>query len=50
MPNNVNWGQYWEIMWSGLEAAWTGQRSAEEAIVNVETELRATLGDNIIMR
>ena len=50
MPNNVNFGQYWQIMWSGLESAWTGQKSPAEAVADVETELRATLGDAIIIR
>jgi inositol-phosphate transport system substrate-binding protein len=50
MPNNVNFGQYWEIMWGGLEGSWTGQKSVAEAIADVETELRTTLGDKIIIR
>jgi inositol-phosphate transport system substrate-binding protein len=50
MPNNVNFGQYWQIMWSGLESAWTGQKSPAEAVADVEAELRATLGDAIIIR
>lgn len=50
MPNNVNFGQYWEIMFGGLEASWTGSKSVAEAIADVETELATTLGDNIIMR
>lgn len=50
MPNNVNFGQYWEIMFGGLEASWTGSKSVAEAIADVETELKVTLGDNIIMR
>lgn len=50
MPNNVNFGQYWEIMFGGLEASWTGQKSVAEAIADVETELATTLADNIIMR
>ncbi len=50
MPNNVNFGQYWEIMWGGLEASWTGQKSVEDAIADVETELKAALGDNILIK
>ena len=50
MPNNVNFGQYWEIMWGGLEGAWTGQKSVADAIAEAETELKATLGDKIIIR
>ncbi len=50
MPNNVSFGQYWEIMWGGLEASWTGQKSVEDAIADVETELMAALGDKIIIQ
>ncbi len=50
MPNNVNFGQYWEIMWSGLEASWTGQKTVAQAIADDETKLKATLGDKIIIR
>jgi len=49
-PNNVNFGQYFEVMFSGLQAAWTGQKSVEDAIADVETELKAALGDNIVIR
>lgn len=50
MPNNVNFGQYWQIMWSGLEASWTGQKSVADAITDVEVELKTTLGDKIVIR
>ncbi len=50
MPNNVNFGQYWEIMWSGLEASWTGQKSPAEAVADVEAELKTTLGDAITIQ
>jgi inositol-phosphate transport system substrate-binding protein len=50
MPNNVNFGQYWETMWGGLEAAWTGQKTAADAVADVEAELKATLGDNITIQ
>jgi len=50
MPNNVNFGKYWEIMWSGLESAWTGQKTVDSAIADVKSELKTTLGDKIILR
>ncbi len=50
MPNNVSFGQYWEIMWGGLEGSWTGQKSVSDAIADVETELKTTLGDKIVIR
>jgi inositol-phosphate transport system substrate-binding protein len=50
MPNNVSFTEYHNIMFSGLESAWTGQKSVADAIADVETELRITLGDNIVMQ
>jgi len=49
-PNNVNFGQYFEVLFGGLQAAWTGQKTVDEAIADVETELKAALGDNIVIR
>jgi len=50
MPNNTDFGAYWDIMWSGLEAVWTGTKTADEAIADAETEIQATLGDAVILR
>ena len=50
MPNNVDFGVYWDVMWQNLEAAWTGVKSVDEALADAQTELEAALGDNIIMR
>ncbi len=50
MPNNPNFGVYWNVMWKGLESAWTGQKTVEEAIADDETELRSSLGDKIVIR
>lgn len=50
MPNNVNFGQYWEIMFGGLEASWTGQQTVAEAIADVESELNSTMSGKIVMR
>ena len=49
-PNNVNFGQYFEAMFTGLQAAWTGQKTVAEAIADLETELSAALGDAIVIR
>lgn len=49
-PNHVNFGQYFEVMFGGLQAAWTGQKSVDEAISDMETELKAALGDAIVIR
>jgi inositol-phosphate transport system substrate-binding protein len=37
-------------MWKGLESSWTGQKTPEEAVSDVEAELRANLGNDIIIR
>lgn len=50
MPNHTEFGKYWTVMWKGLEAAWTGQKSAEQAADDAEAELKITLGDAIIIR
>jgi inositol-phosphate transport system substrate-binding protein len=50
MPNNADFGQYWGIMWKGMESSWTGQKSVEEAVADTESELSTTLGDAIIIR
>ena len=50
MPNNVDFGVYWDVMWQNLEAAWTGVKSVDEAVADAQTELEAALGDNIVMR
>jgi inositol-phosphate transport system substrate-binding protein len=49
-PNHVNFGQYFEVMFGGLQAAWTGQKTVDEAIADMETELKASLGDKIVIR
>ena len=50
MPNHTEFGQYWQIMFKGLESAWTGQKSVADAVSGVEQELVATLGENIQVR
>lgn len=50
MPNNADFGVYWDTMWSGLEAAWTGSKTVDQAIADVETTLKSSLGDAIAMR
>ena len=50
MPNNSDFGVYWGIMWKGLEAAWTGQKTVQQAIAEDETALKSSLGDKIIIR
>jgi inositol-phosphate transport system substrate-binding protein len=50
MPNNSDFGAYWDAMWKGLEAAWTGTKTAEQAVADAEAEVRSTLGDRIVIR
>jgi inositol-phosphate transport system substrate-binding protein len=49
-PNHTGFSPYFDAMWKGLEASWTGQKTPEEAVSDVETELRANLGKDIIIR
>ncbi|OCP19202.1 MULTISPECIES: extracellular solute-binding protein [unclassified Ensifer] len=50
MPNNAEFGKYWTIMWKNLEASWTGAKTVDAAVSDAETELKATLGDAIVIR
>lgn len=50
MPNNPNFGIYWDVMWKGLQSSWTGQKTVDQAIADDETELKSSLGDKIIIR
>lgn len=50
MPNNTNFGTYWDIMWKGLEATWTGQKTADQAVSDDEAALKNSLGESIEIR
>lgn len=50
MPNNSDFGTYWNVMWKNLEAVWTGAKTVDAAITDAESELSSTLGDAIIIR
>jgi inositol-phosphate transport system substrate-binding protein len=49
-PNHPDYGVYSEAMWSGLESAWTGVQTPEEAVAELEAELTSVLGDDLIVR
>lgn len=49
-PNHLQYGAFSEAMFSGLESAWSGTQSVEEAVAEVEAQMRATLGDDLIIR
>ncbi|WP_028214913.1 ABC transporter substrate-binding protein [Paraburkholderia mimosarum] len=42
MPNDSDLGNLWNVYWKGLEAAWTGSKSPEEAAADAEKEVRAS--------
>lgn len=50
MPNNSDFGAYWNVMWKNLEGAWTGTKTVDAAIADAESELKSTLGDAIVIR
>ena len=50
MPNSTDFGAFWTIMFKGLEASWTGQKSVADAVADVEAEYKATMADAIIMK
>ncbi|WP_373236302.1 extracellular solute-binding protein [Cohaesibacter celericrescens] len=50
MPNNTDFGAYWQIMFKGLEAAWTGQKSVADAVNGVEAEIKSSMADAIIIK
>lgn len=50
MPNNSQFGTYWDIMWKNLEASWTGTKTVDAAVKDAQSELESTLGDAIVIR
>lgn len=50
IPNHVDFGDYWNLMWSGLESVWTGQATAEDAVTDLQAAAQNALGDNIVIR
>lgn len=49
-PNHVDYGAFSEAMWKGLESAWTDVKTPADAVGEVEVELKAKLGDELIVR
>ncbi len=49
-PNHLQYGAFSEAMFSGLESAWTGVQTPAEAVAEVEAQLRAAIGDDLIVR
>lgn len=50
IPNNVDFTAYFDIMWNGLEVSWTGTKTVEQAVADVEAEVTSALGDRIVIR
>jgi len=49
-PNHLQYGAFSEAMFSGLESAWTGVQTPAEAVAEVEAQMRATIGDDLLVR
>ena len=49
-PNHLQYGAFSEAMFRGLEAAWSGVQTPAEAVAEVESQMKATIGDNLIVR
>ncbi len=50
LPNSTNFGQYDTLVWKGLTAAWSGDLSPQDAVDTVVQEMKATMGDKVIIR
>ena len=50
MPNHVGFGDYWNLMWAGLESVWAGQATPEEAVEGLQVAAQNALGDDIVIR
>ena len=50
IPNNADFGVFWDAMYKGLEAAWTGTSSVADAVANAQAAVESGLGDKIIIR
>ncbi len=49
-PNHLAYGTFSEAMYRGLEAAWTGTQSVADAVADVQSQLEATIGDDLLVR
>ncbi|MFQ5546617.1 MAG: ABC transporter substrate-binding protein [Acidiferrobacterales bacterium] len=50
LPNNPDFGQFDQIVWRGLTAAWSGAATPQQAVDTVVRELHATMGGKVIIR
>src|SRR5690606_26783339 len=49
MPNNTDFGTYWNAMWGGFEASSTGQKTTNRAGSDVEAGLKSSLGEALVI-
>ena len=49
-PNHLDYGAFSEAMFRGLESAWTGVQTPEEAVAEIESQMQATIGEELIIR
>ncbi|GMQ90018.1 MAG: extracellular solute-binding protein [Gammaproteobacteria bacterium] len=50
LPNNPDFGQFDQIVWKGLTAAWSGAATPQQAVDTVVREIRATMKDKVVIR
>ena len=50
VPNRADFGIFWDAMFKGLEASWTGTSSVADAVATVKASVESGMGDNIIIR
>ena len=50
LPNSTDFGQYDNLVWKGLTAAWSGDLSPQDAVDTVVGEMQATMGNKVIIR
>lgn len=49
-PNHAGWGIFSDAIWNGIEAAWTGSKSPQDAVAAMEKELKAKLGNQVLYK
>jgi len=50
IPNNAEFGIYWDAMFRGLEAAWTGASTVEQAVSAARNDVTSALGNGVLVR
>lgn len=50
IPNNADFGIYWDAMFRGLEASWTGAATVEQAVSAARNDVTSALGNGVLVR